>query len=233
MAGATPGTPCPKCGAPLTPGAKFCPACGAPVSPPAAGMAPPAAHPVTGALAAPSAPGGVDIRERVDQDRGALKRLQLLIPGFRAYRQAEDVRAADAMLRLQVADLLVRAMQQVDALRSEMTRDGVLDGLTTLGGLRSELQRLEGEVRHAEQGYTGISPALRITPEMLDRLYERDYRFIASGQGVLDALPAVQAAVGSRNGQSINAAVDGLRAQLKDLENVFAQRIQGVEGILH
>ncbi|EQD32577.1 hypothetical protein B2A_13489, partial [mine drainage metagenome] len=152
------------------------------------------ARPVTGALAAPSTPGGVDIRERVDQDRGALKRLQLLIPGFRAYRQTEDVRAADAMLRLQVADLLVRAMQQVDALRSEMTRDGVLDGLTTLGGLRSELQRLEGEVRHAEQGYTGISPALRITPEMLDRLYERDYRFIASGQGVLDALPAVQAA---------------------------------------
>jgi hypothetical protein len=221
-----PGTPCPKCGAPLTPGAKFCPSCGAAVA-----SATPS--PVTGALTAPSPPGGVDIRERVDQDRGALKRLQLLIPGFRAYRQGEDVRAADAMLRLQVADQLVRAMQQVDTLRSQMTRDVILEGLTTLGGLRSELQRLEGEIRHAEQGYTGISPALRITPEMLDRLYERDYRFIASGQGVLDALPAVQSAVASRNAQSIDAAVDGLRAQLKDLENVFAQRIQGVEGILH
>ena len=232
MATPSPGSACPACGAPLTPGAKFCPSCGAPVPSPTTGSAP-TVRPVTGAVTSPASPGGVDIRERVDQDRGALKRLQLLVPGFRAYRQAEDVRAEDAMLRLQVADLLVRAMQQVDTLRSQMTRDVVLDGLTTLGGLRSELQRLEGEVRHAEQGYTGISPALRITPEMLDRLYERDYRFIASGQGVLSALPAVQAAVGSRDGQRINAAVDAFRAQLKDLENVFAQRIQGVEGILH
>ncbi|EQD65037.1 hypothetical protein B2A_01749, partial [mine drainage metagenome] len=44
-----------------------------------------------------SAPGPLppDLRERVDQDRGSLKRLQLMVPGYRAYRQGEDIREAD------------------------------------------------------------------------------------------------------------------------------------------
>ncbi len=213
---------CPRCGASVTAGTKFCPQCGAPLTAPS----------VTAAPSGPSTPGGIDIRERVDQDRGALKRLQLLIPGFRAYRQGEDVRAADAILRLQVADLLVQAMQRVDSLRQRMSRDGVITGLTTIGGLRSELQRLEGEIRHAEQGYTGLSPALRITPETLDRLYERDYQFIASGQGVLSAIAPVEAAVSSGVPASINSTVDALRSRLKDLENTFAQRVQNVELVL-
>ena len=44
-----------------------------------------------------------DIRNQVDDSRGVLKRLQLLIPGFRGYRQLEDLRVADALLRKQVA----------------------------------------------------------------------------------------------------------------------------------
>ena len=66
--------PCPKCGATLLPGLRFCNACGA-------SLAPTAAAP--GAAASPP----VDLRQRVDQDRGVLKRLQLLIPGYRGYRR--------------------------------------------------------------------------------------------------------------------------------------------------
>jgi hypothetical protein len=174
----------------------------------------------------------MDIRERVDQDRGALKRLQLLIPGYRAYRLGEDVRTADAMLRIQVADRLVIAMQKVDSLRSQMARNGVTAGLTDIGGLRVEIQRLEGQIRHAEQGYTGISPAIRITPEKLDRLYERDWTFVAGAESVVNSTKPIEDAVSAKNIPQVGTLVNQLRDNIKNLENTFANRVMDVEKIL-
>ncbi len=220
-----PTTPCPSCGQPVATGSRFCPSCGASTSAAPPPPAPPS-PPVPPAGASP------DIRERVEQDRGALKRLQLLIPGFRAYRLGEDVRTADAILRIQVADRLAIAMQRLDSLRSEMARNGVVTGLTDIGSLRSEVQRMEGQIRHAEQGYTGISPAVRLTPEKLDRLYERDWSFLSSAEGVVGALKPIEDAVAVKDAAKIASLVNQLRGSVKDLENNFATRVMDVEKIL-
>ncbi|EQD73185.1 hypothetical protein B1B_03350 [mine drainage metagenome] len=72
---------------------------------------------------APVAPGAapVDLRQSVDASRGTLKRLQLLVPGFRAYRQGEDLRAADSLLRRQVADKIRAARATLENARSALT----------------------------------------------------------------------------------------------------------------
>jgi len=215
---------CPACGQRVSPTDRFCLSCGAKLG---TATPPPAAAPTAPGPAPP-----MDIRERVDQDRGALKKLQLLIPGYRAYRLGEDVRTADALLRLQVADRLAIAMQKVDSLRSQMAREGVSAGLSDIGGLRVELQRIEGQVRHAEQGYTGISPAVRITPEKLDRLYERDWSFIALAEGVVASIKPIEDAVAARDTTNIATLVNALRDNLKNLENNFATRVMDVEKIL-
>ena len=48
----------------------------------------------------------VDLRTKVEDDRGLIKKIQLCIPGFRGYRQKEDLRLADSLLRQQIADEL-------------------------------------------------------------------------------------------------------------------------------
>ena len=59
-----------------------------------------------------------DLRNKVEEDRGLLKKIQLGIPGFRGYRQKEDLRIADSLLRMQVADLLRSAvLQQLELIR--------------------------------------------------------------------------------------------------------------------
>src|SRR2546428_367087 len=47
-----------------------------------------------------------DIRDRVEQDRGLLKKIQLVIPGYAGYRRREDIRAAGNLLRIQLANQL-------------------------------------------------------------------------------------------------------------------------------
>ena len=48
-----------------------------------------------------------DIRNDVEDNRSILKKIQLLVPGFSGYRQKEDIRIADQLLRSQVSGIFL------------------------------------------------------------------------------------------------------------------------------
>lgn len=226
---------CPKCGVANAAGARFCNACGASLA------APPAAAPVVGSPSAPaaaaapaSAPGTppVDIRSQVDQDRGILKRLQMLVPGFRGYREGEDIRVADSMLRRQVADRLKNVRGTIENARSSLANAGQFQALNDLAPLVADLMRVEGSVRAAEQGYTGISPAVRIKPDGLDRLYEYDYGFAqAADQLSQTVAPLPDLAMAQGSAPSVAALLASARGQLSQLDSAFKARIQVIENV--
>lgn len=60
---------------------------------------------------------GIDLRKKVKEDRGLLKELELAIPGFKGYREREDLRIADSLLRAQLADKLKTIGTQVELCR--------------------------------------------------------------------------------------------------------------------
>jgi hypothetical protein len=215
---------CPKCGATAPAGARFCNACGSSLFV-AAGSS-------TGTAAPAGAP-PVDIRERVDQDRGVLKRLQLLVPGFRGYREGEDIRAADSLLRRQVADKVQNARLTMENSRAALSNAGQFQALNDLAPIIADLLRIEGEIRHAEQGYTGISPAVRANPPQLDRLYEYDYGFAMAADElnqVIAPLPTL-ASGGGGGPAAVPTLVSTARGKLLQLDTAFRARMQVVEGI--
>jgi hypothetical protein len=210
---------CPKCGRPVPAGSQFCNSCGAPIG----GTAP------AGGMASPGSP-PVDLRQRVDEDRGLLKRLQLLLPGYRGYRQGEDDRAADNLLRIQTADKVRNARTTMESARSALTNAGQFGALNDLAPLIADLQRLEGEVRHAEQGYTGISPSVRINPQQLDRLYEYDYGFVIAADQLNQTISGLPAMAMGSSASGVPTLVATARTQVTQLEQAWKARIQAIEG---
>ncbi|PSN94410.1 hypothetical protein B9Q06_09325 [Candidatus Marsarchaeota G2 archaeon ECH_B_2] len=67
-----------------------------------------------------------DIKGKVEESRDNFKKLELLIPGLRGYRQREDVRVADELLRNQMADRLDRARASLESLRRKVVGAGGL-----------------------------------------------------------------------------------------------------------
>ncbi len=227
-AGPTLLTVCPKCGTPAPQGSRFCNACGSSLV-----VTPQGSSTGTQGAPPPAGAGPVDLRDTVDNNRGALKRLQLLVPGFRGYRQAEDLREADSLLRLQVADKIKNARATIESSRSALSNAGQFKTLTDLAPLIADLQRLEGEIRHAEQGYTGFSPAVRINPQNLDRLYEYDYGFIQAGDQLaqtISPLPGL-AATAAANPGAVPTLIATARGQVNQLDQAFKARIRAIEGI--
>ena len=174
-----------------------------------------------------------DIRETVEEDRGLLKKIQLVIPGFAGYRRREDVRAADSILRLQMADGLVRVREGLEESRMIMTEDYQTENIDRVGSALNKVRTLEGKVRHAEQGYTGFSPAVRIEMAELNRLYEYDATMISAIQE-LDETQAklINAARVGDQGMA-RSYLDQISEELTNFERAFEERIPRIAGILN
>jgi len=226
----SPGSPapasvCPKCGTPAPAGARFCNSCGSSLVVQAGSS--------TGTLGPAAGSPPLDIRQKVESDRGFLKRLQMLVPGFRGYREGEDLRAADSILRREVADKVKGARTTVENARSALTNAGQFAALMDLSPLVADLLRIEGEIRAAQQGYTGFSPAVRVKPEQLDRLYEYDYGFAQAADQLSQTITALPSLLGgpSPNPSAVPGVLTTARGQLSQLDAAFKARLQVVEGI--
>ena len=169
-----------------------------------------------------------DIRDRVEQDRGLLKKIQLMIPGYAGYRRREDIRAADNLLRIQLANQLKGVRGELEDIRDQMAMDGKVPGLSGLGNAIFTVEGLEAKVRHAEGGYSGLSATIRIVETELDRLYEYDYAMLESLDKAAAVVPMIRDA---SDPKSFDAALKTCREAIMAFETAWKARTQAVTGI--
>jgi hypothetical protein len=165
-----------------------------------------------------------DIRQRVEEERGLIKKIQLFIPGFRGYRLREDLRAADNLLRIQLANALVSVEQRLNNVKTEMATNYRIKEMEILGALAFRIKELEGKIRHAEQGYSAIAAHLNVRPEEIDRLYEHDLI-------LLEGIRALQAEAEKLPGlvydekSDLRGVILGMRRRVEEMAETFGKRM--------
>jgi hypothetical protein len=170
-----------------------------------------------------------DLRERVEDDRGFIKKIQMHIPGFAGYRRREDLRTADALLRVQVADRMLKVKDKLETVRADFTRNYQVAALEPLGAQIFKIKELEGRIRHAEQGYSGISADIRIEEKEINTLYEFDLRLVEGIDTLMAKADALKAA-GKKDADAVDAAIEDFRATANDFENTFERRMKVISG---
>src|SRR5256712_12697140 len=169
-----------------------------------------------------------DIRDRVEQDRGLLKNIQLVSPGYAGYRRREDIRAADNLLRIQLANQLKGVRGNLEDIRDQMAMDGKVQGLQSIGNAIFTIEGLEAKVRHAEGGYSGLSATIQIKETELDKLYEYDYAMIDSLDTAAGVVPTIREAADPK---AFEAAVKSMRDAITSFETAWKSRTNAVTGI--
>src|SRR5947199_3517721 len=170
-----------------------------------------------------------DIRDRVEQDRGLLKKIQLVIPGYAGYRRREDIRAADNLLRIQLANQLKGVRGDLEDIRDQIAMDGTVQGLQSIGNAIFTIEGLEAKVRHAEGGYSGLSATIQIKETELDKLYEYDYAMLDSLDRASVVLPTIREA--AADPKALEAAVKSMRDAITSFESAWKSRTNAVTGI--
>jgi len=169
-----------------------------------------------------------DIRDRVEQDRGLLKKIQLMIPGYAGYRRREDIRAADNLLRIQIANQMKGVRGELEDIRDGMAMEGKVQGLQTIGNAIFTIEGLEAKVRHAEGGYSGISATIQIKETELDRLYEYDYAMLESLDRAAGLITPIRDASDPKGFES---SVKTLMKAVNSFETAWKSRTNAVSGI--
>lgn len=173
-----------------------------------------------------------DIRQQVEDNRGFQKKLELLIPGLRGYRTLEDLRVSDSLLRNQVADKLDQSKSNLESLRKQMATAGDFTNLTSVGSLIAQVQQLGGEVRHAQQGYSGWVPTITIDQNKLNKLYEYDYGFVNSAFQLQSATSPSNLVYDTTAPNSVQMILPRLSGAVSDFKQKWAVRMEAIENIL-
>jgi len=175
--------------------------------------------------------GNPDIRQQVDDNRGIAKKLELLIPGLRGYRNKEDIRVSDELLRNQVADRLDHVKDNLQQLRKQVAVSNDLTNLTSIGSLMAQVQTLSGEVRHAAQGYAGWVAPIRIDENKLNKLYDYDYSFVSAVFQLDEATSPGKLTYDSTAPNTIQASLGVFVTSVADIRQKWSQRMEAIEGI--
>jgi len=171
-----------------------------------------------------------DLREKIVENRGTWKKLQLKIPGLREYRSLEDLRAADQLLRKQVSDNLNESKNKIEDLRQAATAKGDYGNLTLIGSTISHIQQISGVLQHSQQGSAGISPNIRIDDGVLNKLYEYDFNFVNTAEQIFSSCSGCTSEYNS--GKSVQEITTKINSMLDDLDHSWKQRLESVENIL-
>lgn len=171
-----------------------------------------------------------DLRDRVEDDRGLIKKIELAIPGFRGYRKREDLRIADSLLREQLAASLGKVVSTLEDCRSELTKRMDMDLLEDMKALVNDIQAAENRVRHAEQGYTGISADIRIEEDELNRMYEWDLSLIHSIKDLAADSDNLHSSVLTGD-PDLRLKMGTMSREISDFNAVFDRRVAAFAGL--
>jgi hypothetical protein len=120
------------------------------------------------------------------------------------------------MLRIQVADRLASIRGDLEACRTTLMDNGQFEGLDKIGVLVSKFKTIEGEIRHAAQGYSGISAKIQVKEAQLNKLYEYDLNLITlltEIRAEVDKVKSLAATGGVHDGaDAIKAVMAGAHA---------------------
>jgi hypothetical protein len=172
-----------------------------------------------------------DLREKVKEDRGLIKKIELAIPGFRGYRKREDLRIADSLLRKQLADDLKGLGTEIEGCRRDIIRNKEIDVLEDVARIVNNIQLTENKIRHAEQGYTGISADYRIKEEELDNMYEWDLSLLDNIVKIRESIDSLRNAVFNNNSYEMKTCLRDAETIIQRFNSLFDTRREKIAGL--
>ncbi len=165
-----------------------------------------------------------DLTEKIQASQNKLESLINQIPGYGGYRQKDQRRDADRLLRMHVAEQYDHMLERLNRIQLDLVSAGGLTDMMLLERGVSRLQLLIDLIRNASYGYSGLLDAIKVDDTTLDRLYDFDQSMLdgaTSLNGLLDQVAAAAAA-----GHPVKEAGNALMAELDRLHRLFSDRQQ-------
>lgn len=169
-----------------------------------------------------------DLVEFVEKNRGLIKKIQLVIPGYRGYRIKEDLRETDSLLRSYISktqiSLILRLLEDS---RAKLVQSLELSIIQDIADLIARVKTVDSKVSHAEQSYSGISPTYRVGSKELYILYEFDLNLIDYLDIIRTKAESIYQDISLNQYEEAKRSVEEMERSLNSFESLLEMRKLG------
>jgi len=168
----------------------------------------------------------MSFRQNVEDSRGALERLISHIPGYHGYKEKENRRAADKLLRDLLFSELDEQRRRLAELQRQMLDSGGLLLIDDVDRAVTKVQKLADTVRTASYGYAGLFDAVKVKEDELDALYAFDENMLSALADIKVAIDELAAAIETSGDMkaaiaNVVAAAEAANARWRERANVI------------
>jgi len=157
-----------------------------------------------------------DLFEKVTGDQDIFKKLVSYIPGFNGYIERSNRRAADKLLRDQVALRYSELANRASRFQKDIADAGEIEMLDDMESVSLKLRTFGDRIKNASYGYSGFFDAVKINEKELEQIYTFDAAFFELADQITSSLDNIEKAIG---GDGLKAAIrhsDGLARQANE-----------------
>jgi hypothetical protein len=167
-------------------------------------------------------------RQTVEDSRGGLEKLISKIPGYHGYKEKENRRAADKLLREQLAGQLDGQRRQLAELQRDLLEGGGLLFVDDLERAVTKVQKLADSIRTASYGYAGLFDAVKVKEEELDALYAFDEDMLNQVSAIQGAIDALAEAIGASG--DVKGAIRSVVSAAEEANITWKNRASAITG---
>jgi hypothetical protein len=164
----------------------------------------------------------VDIKGTIQAGQSGFEKLVSSIPGYGGYKQKDQRRDADKLLRTYVAARFEEQRRRLSNLQLQLVSSGQIDLMDDLDQAIRKVQLLTDRIRTATYGYAGFFDAVKVQEPQLDALYAFDNALLDEVGKIAATVQALGAALTTKEGvvQAIAACISAAQ----DANYTFSHR---------
>lgn len=166
----------------------------------------------------------MDIRQTISDSKGWFERITSKIPLYKGYKQKEEAREADILLREHIAKQLAEQLRAAEDVTGQLLTGPGLAQLDDMGQGNMRLQTLIDKIKTAAQGYAGLFDSVKIKEAELETLYQFDDRMLTKVDEIGEAVNSIQAAIDESDSSKIAASVRRYIKTVSDTSELFDRR---------
>lgn len=171
-----------------------------------------------------------DFYQRITEMQGGVEDLIRKVPGVKELLERSDLRAADDLLRQQLASQLEQQMTRFDSIKQQVMDAAGLEHMERVQTVDTKMRAFINRIEAAADGYAGVFGKVKVNSDALERVYAFDNALFLYVDQFATGLTALEAAANDSEGD-----IGSILRQLNDLateaNSVFSQRVEALQGI--
>jgi len=168
-----------------------------------------------------------DLNETVKGGQDFLTKLLSKVPGFKGYVERSSRRAADKLLRDQVAMKYSELAARTSLLQKDIAEAGELDFLDDVDSIGLKLRTFSDRIKNASYGYSGFFDTVKINENELAQIYAFDAAFFDLADQISSGLDNVEAGIG---GDGLKSAIRAVNTLARQVVQTYDRRYQIITG---